>query len=268
MKDLRNSYGPWALITGASSGIGEEFANQLAAAGLNLVLIARNEARLTRLSHDLKQKYGVNTLAIAVDLSNPDFLPELITKTDSIEIGLLVSNAAGYHFGAFHKSDLQELARMLRLNTNTHMQLTHHFGNKMKGRGKGGILLVSTSGAFGGIPYMANYVAAKSYVLALGEALHIELKQYGVDVMVLAPGPTDTPGTMNARNIDNSKLGVSFMHAPAVVKQALKNFGTRPVLITGGMNKFSYFLGRIISRMGMARMLAGIMKKAMSPDII
>lgn len=269
MKDLKNKYGPWALITGASYGIGAEFANQLAAMGFNLVLVARNENTLNSVSEKIRNRHAVQTCIVPVDLSHPDFLEELTARTSELEIGLLVSNAGGYSYGSFHKTDLSTLTAFLHLNTNAHMQLAHFFGNKMKARRKGGILLVSSTGAFCAIPYMANYVASKSYVLSLGESLHIELKEHGVDVMVLAPGTTETPGTMQAEDIDNSKLGVSFMKAEVVVKQALENFGKKAVLIPGGMNKFSYFLGkRVLSRMGMAKLLGRIMKRAISPEVI
>lgn len=264
-----NTYGPWALITGASSGIGEEFANRLAASGLNLVLVARNIPRLEQVSARLTQQHGIQTLVISLDLSDPDFINRLSEKTASLEIGLLVSNAGGYKYGAFHKRNLDELNRFLRLNTSTHMQLVHVYGNKMKSRSRGGIILVGSAGGFSSIPYMANYVASKAYVLSLGEALHVELREHGVAVMVLAPGTTETPGTRNDEGIDNSKLGVSFMKVGDVVDEALKNFGRRAVVIPGGMNKFSYFLSkRILSRMAMTKLLGKIMRKAMSPDII
>lgn len=269
MRNLKDKYGPWALVTGASSGIGEEFVNQLAAIGLNLVLVARNKDRLMEISDRLSQNHNIQTIVAATDLSQPDFLKVLSEKTASLEVGLLVSNAAAYRYGSFHKSDLEEMSAFLRLNTNAHMQLAHHYGNKMKARGKGGILLVSSTGAFCAIPYMASYVASKSFILSLGESLHIELKEHGVDVMVLAPGTTNTPGTMNAINIDNSKLGVSFMSPDVVVAQALNAFGKKAMFIPGGMNKFSFFLGkRILSRLAMAKFLGGIMKKAISPEVI
>jgi short-subunit dehydrogenase len=269
MRNLKNKYGPWALITGASSGIGEEFAYQLAAMGFNLVLLARHESRLEQVSHHIKQLHNIQTLPIAIDLSQPDFLQALSEKTAALEIGFLVSNAAGYRYGSFHKSDLTETAAFLRLNTNAPMQLAHFYGNKMKARGRGGILLVSSTGAFSAIPYMASYVASKAFVLSLGESLHIELKEHGVDVMVLAPGTTETPGTMNAENIDNNKLGVKFMSPKIVVQQTLNVFGKKVMFIPGGMNKFSFFLGkRILSRLAMARFLGGIMKKAISQEVI
>lgn len=269
MNNLKDNYGPWALITGASSGIGEEFANRLAACGFNLVLVARNIQRLEQVSTKLKQQYGIQTLVISIDLSNPDFIKSLSEKTASLEIGLLVSNAGGYKYGAFHKRSLEELSAFLRLNTNTHMQLVHFYGNKMKSLRRGGIILVGSAGGFSSIPYMASYAASKAYVLSLGEALHVELKEHGVEVMVLAPGTTETPGTSNDEGIDNTKLGVAFMNVVDVVDEALKNFGKKVVVIPGGMNKFSYFLSkRILSRMTMTNLLGKIMRKAMSPDIV
>lgn len=269
MSNQLEKYGPWALITGASYGLGEEFARQLAAAGFNLILVARSEDKLKTVSFRIEKEYGVKAMTVTLDLSDPGFLQTLVQRTDSLEVGLVVSNAGAYNYGAFHKRDPEELVRFLRLNTEAHMQLVHYFGNKMKRRKKGGILMVSSMGAFTAIPYMASYAAAKSYVLSLGQALHLELKEYNVDVMVLAPGTVETPGTMDKTNVDNNKLGVSFMAPQLVVQKALKDFGRKSVCIPGGINKFSYFLGKhILSRMAMTKMLGGIMRKAISKDYL
>jgi len=269
MNNLKSKYGPWALITGASSGIGEEFANRLAASGLNLVLVARNIGRLETVSTRLIQQHGIQTLVISLDLSSPDFINILLEKTALLEIGLLVSNAGGYRYGSFHKRNVEELTAFLRLNTSTHLQLVHSYGNKMKSRRRGGLVLVGSAGGFSSIPYMASYAASKAYVLSLGEALHVELKEHGVEVMVLAPGATETPGTLHDEGIDNSKLGVTFMKVGDVVEEALKNFGKKVVVVPGGLNKFSYFLSKhILSRVTMTKLLGKVMRKAMSPDII
>ncbi len=173
MQSLKDKYGPWVLVTGASSGIGEEFVHQLASLGFNVVLVARRKAELERISDRVQERWRVRTLVIATDLSRPDFLVEVTAATASVEIGLLISNAAGYRYGSFHKSDLTEMTAWLTLNTIAHTQLIHFYGNKMKERGRGGILLVSSTGAFCAIPYMASYAASKAYVLSLGEALHL-----------------------------------------------------------------------------------------------
>jgi short-subunit dehydrogenase len=269
MKQLNDNYGSWALVTGASSGIGEEFSRQLAAKQFNLVLVARSQEKLATVATAIKQKYPVEILVVALDLSHPDFLISLSEKTALLDIGLLVSNAGGFRYGGFLKRNVQEMANLLSLNTHAHMVLAHHYGNKMKAKKKGGIILVSSMGAFSAIPYMANYTAAKAYVLSLGESLNVELKEHGIDVTVLTPGTTETPGTMQAANVDNKKLGVSFMSPDVVVQKALDGLGKKVVVIPGGMNKFSFFLGkRILSRMIMTRLIGKIIKNAISREIV
>jgi uncharacterized protein len=171
MKQIdKHAYGPWALVTGASSGIGEEFARQAAASGINVVLVARREA------------------------------------TDDLDIGLVVSNAGTGNPGPFTSLPHERLREAVQLNVITHLDLAHHFGQRLAARGRGGIVLVSAVAAAGGLPYMANDSAAKAYVLNLGEALHAELRQAGVHVTVFVPVLVATP--VVAR-IGLDKLGLS-----------------------------------------------------------
>jgi short-subunit dehydrogenase len=187
-----NTFGPWALVTGASSGIGKEFARQLAASGLNLVLVARRLPLLEEIGRTLACKYGINYRAIALDLSQEDFLERLETVTRDLEIGLVVSNAGTANPGEFLSSDPSLLHQMVRLCVLAHLDLAHHFGEKLAARGRGGIILLSGMGASQGVPYMANDSATRAYVLTLGETLNAELKKHHVNVTVLLPGPTQT----------------------------------------------------------------------------
>ena len=187
-----NTFGPWALVTGASSGIGKEFARQLAASGLNLVLIARRLPLLEEIGCTLAEKYGIHYRAVELDLSQEDFLERLETATCDLEIGLVVSNAGTATPGAFLSSDPGVLHQMVRLSVLAHLDLAHHFGGKLAARGRGGIILLSGMGASQGVPYMANDSATRAYVLTLGETLNIELKKHHVNVTVLLPGPTQT----------------------------------------------------------------------------
>ena len=169
---FKEKYGPWALVTGASSGIGEEFAHQLAAKGFNLVLAARREQVLDQLARKLDNNHNIRTRTIQIDLSEPDVINVIEGSTRDIEIGLLVNNAGGGFFGtAFLENDLKEEIKVAHLNTIAPTELAHHFGQKMSARGRGGIIFVSSIVAYQGMPYVANYTAAKSYVLVLGESL-------------------------------------------------------------------------------------------------
>jgi short-subunit dehydrogenase len=187
-----NTFGPWAIVTGASSGIGKEFARQLAASGLNLVLVARRLPLLKEIGRTLADDYGIDYRALELDLSQEDFLERLEAATRDLEIGLVVSNAGTANPGAFLSSDPSLLHQMVRLCALAHLDLAHHFGEKLAARGRGGIILLSGMGASQGVPYMANDSATRAYVLTLGETLNVELKKHHVNVTVLLPSPTQT----------------------------------------------------------------------------
>jgi hypothetical protein len=186
-------FGPWALVTGASSGIGREFARQLAANGIDLVLAARRLPVIDEVGQELRRRYGIRYRALQVDLTAPDFLETVVAATDDLDIGLVVSNAGDMNLGEFLGTSHDALLRELRVNADSHLGLTRHFGERLVTRGRGGILLVSSVAGLQPVPYIANYAAAKAYVLALGEAVHRELAPKGVTVTVLVPGATDTP---------------------------------------------------------------------------
>jgi len=188
----KKRFGPWALVTGASSGIGKEFARQIAASGIHVALVGRREPLLRTVGAECTQASGVQHRIIPLDLSEPDFLPALADATRDLDIGLVVSNAGTGNPGEFLKHDRQLLHQTLRLNTIAHLDITHHFGQKLGDRRRGGIILVGALGAENGIPCMANDGGAKAYVHSLGEALHYELKPLGVYVTVLAAGVTNT----------------------------------------------------------------------------
>ena len=186
-------FGPWALVTGASSGIGKEFARQLAEVVLNLVLVARRLPLLEDIGRTLAQEYGIDYRALSLDLSQEGFLEPLEAATRDLDIGLVVSNAGTANPGAFLSSDKSLQHQMVRLCVLAHLDLAHHFGGRLAARGRGGIILLSGMGASQGVPYMANDSATRAYVLTLGETLNVEFKKHHVNVTVLLPSPTQTP---------------------------------------------------------------------------
>src|SRR2546426_7386121 len=189
----KKRFGPWALVTGASSGIGKEFAQQIAASGINIVLVARREDLLKEVGVEFSKRYGVDHRVIVLDVSREDFIGQLASATDDLDIGLVVSNAGTGNPGEFLKLDRQLLQAALRLNTMAHLDITHHFGAKLAERRRGGIILVGSMGAEIGVPFMANDGGAKAYVHSLGEALHYEFKARGVYVTVVPAALTNTP---------------------------------------------------------------------------
>jgi uncharacterized protein len=232
-----HQFGPWAIVTGASSGIGREFADQLAAAGINVVLVARRLAMLQDLGAELGRRYGIDHRAVGVDLSDPGALTPVAEATADIDVGLLVSNAGAALPGPFLDSDLQAQRAILRLNTATHLALTHHFGERLARRGRGGIVLVSALGAEHGVPYMAHSAATKAYVSALGAGLHVELAKSGVHVTVLQPGPTRTP-VLAQLGLDAAKMPIPPMAPDDCVREALRALAhNRARCIPGRINR-------------------------------
>jgi uncharacterized protein len=266
MRNLAASYGGAALITGASSGIGAEFAHQLADAGFDLILVARRQNRLEALSQDLHARTGVRVTVVATDLAAPGAVDDLIERTANLDIGLVVANAGTMVVGAFADNDYLAETATVQLNTVAVMQLTHRYSQRMTRRGRGALILVSSLVGQFAAPYSANYAATKAYVSALGLALHSELKPAGVDVLTLAPGPTDTEGMTTTDGFDASKLPMPMMSTTAVVRVALKRLGRRSLVIPGALNRFTDFLGtRVLGRRVMTALFGYTMSRTLRP---
>lgn len=242
MQSLINKYGKWALITGASSGIGAEFALQLAALEFNLVLVARRKDRLENISAELIAKYKIETLVISLDLSTPNFLETIKNQTNHLDIGLLINNAGFAITGSFLNDKLENQLSLLDVNCKAPLVLSHYFGNKMLKKGKGGIINIASTAAFLPLPYWSNYAASKAYLLSFSEGIWYELKHNGIDVLAVCPGPTQTEFTSIA------KVNFKGMTANDVVNYSLKNLGKKPSIIVGFANQFSIFFLRFFSR--------------------
>jgi len=156
----RKRFGPWALVTGASSGIGTEFARQIAASGINVVLVARRESLLDEVGQGLAKGFNVQYRNVVADLSHEGFLDKLAEATNDLDIGLVVSNAGTGNPGEFLKLDRQLHQTTLRVSTLAHLDITHHFGAKLVERRRGGLILAGAMGAENGVPRMANDGAA------------------------------------------------------------------------------------------------------------
>ncbi len=253
-------FGPWALVTGASSGIGREFARQLAANGLNLILVARRLSILNEVGQDLTARYGIQCQCVPVDLASPDFLAPIAEATDDRDVGLVVSNAGEMVLGELLGSTHEALLAEMRVNAESHLRLTRHFGQRLAARGRGGILLVSSVAGLQPVPFIANYSATKSYVLILGEAVHHELAPKGVNVTVLVPGATDTP-MLTRFGADQTPMRRLIMPVQACVSDGLAALtANRPRRVTGSMNRAT------VARMPRAvrTRLFGAMNKSMA----
>ena len=255
------NYGPWALVTGASAGIGEEFARQLARRGMNLVLVARRENKLKTLATQLQQQCEIDVRVAAADLSQPDFMDSIRQITANLEVGLLVNNAGLYFIGDFLDQPLETQLAVLNVNTRAPLLLTHEFGQRMRQRQRGGIIMVSSTVSGTGAPFNANYAATKSYDLALGEGLQYELRKAGVDVQVLMPGGTRTEGADRMMQDAPSYMDMMMMDVAPVVTESLNKLGRKTNVIPGFMNRIMTMMAsRLMPRSAAVRMWAFMMR--------
>lgn len=230
-------YGPWAVITGATSGIGKEFAMQLAEKGINPVLVARSGEKLEAVSAEIKEKYGVDVRTVAADLSDAKDVDRVNRETRDLNVGLLVNNAGGWQEGEFLTNDVDKESLVQRLNMEAPMRLSSAFGKRLAERGAGGIMNVGSALAHVPTAYQANYAGTKAYLNHFTKALEFEMRPTGVDVMVVNPGATKTPG---AAHVDQEKMPIKPMSPEAVARSALSSLGKTVESIPGVKNKLAF----------------------------
>lgn len=235
--DLKQAKGDWALITGASSGIGREFALQLAAAGMNVVLVARRADLLNDLNSELSQTFGVQSLAFPFDLSNAEAIHEIkrFTSDKGLRIRLLVNNAAFARWGHFEMTGHETYREMIMVNAMAMVSLCHLFLPDLISFPSSAIINISSPAALNPVPYMAVYAATKAFVHSFSQALYGELRDRGVLVQTVVPGPTETHlGTTTAsytsalRKMDpaDEVVRVSLAHLAGNAPLALHAKGT------------------------------------------
>ncbi len=250
MKSLTSKYGGWAIVTGASSGIGRSFAEQLARAGMNLVLVARSEDALQQTAKELHSRYSVQTRVLALDLSDSIARETLDLETLDLDVGLLINNAALEQRGAFVRHTPNELSDAIEVNVTAPTELGQRFGKRFVNQGRGGIILVSGSIAYQGVPFLANYAATKAHQVILAESLYYELRPHGVDVLGLSPGLTTTPMVGRLEQaIKFSRIGMMQLQPEYVAAVGLRQLGKRPSSVVGAQYKFFAMLTkRLMSR--------------------
>jgi short-subunit dehydrogenase len=234
-------YGPWALVAGGSQGLGASFAEELAGKGLNLLLIARRPLPLEETAAALRSRHAVQVRTAAVDLASPGFLERVEEAAAGLEIGLLICDAAHSHTGAFLAANLDAYNKILDTNCRAPLALIHRFGGLMAGRGKGGILVMSSLSAFWGSPYVAVYGATKAFLLNLAEAVGSELGARGVDVTVCAAGPVLTPNYVSSKPAGEGPSALE-MQPQKVAAIALGALGRRHLVVPGMLNRITRFV--------------------------
>lgn len=226
-------YGTWAIVTGASEGIGEAFAIELAKAGFSLVLVARRLELLEQLARNLSQDFGIDCRSIVADLAHPTDVDLVIEQTRNIDVGLLIAAAGFGTSGTFVDLALQDELAMIDVNCRAVVKLSHHYAKRFRERGRGGLVLMSSIVAFQGTPRSATYAASKAFIQSFAEALRIELKPHQVDVLAVAPGPIQSGFAKRA----NMQMGMT--QTPQVVAlAALATLGKTTTVRPGWLAKF------------------------------
>lgn len=245
-KAFHEKYGPWALIAGGSEGIGKSFAEQLAAIGFNLILLARKDDVLQETAREVRADYGVEVIAQSFDLTAADLelrIKEVIADRD---VGLLIYNAgASGDSQPFLNQSLDHLSRLVRLNCDGPLVLGHVVGNHLRARGRGGMIFLSSMGGFFGTAYVSAYAATKAFDMILAEGLWAELRSANIDVMTLIAGATDTPAMYRIdpgfkANTSESDEGIArpmLMSADDVAREGLEYLGQGPARVAGEANR-------------------------------
>ncbi len=260
MEGLAERYGKTAMVTGASSGIGKAFAHVLASQGFDLVLVARRKELLDSLSEELQRRYSCKALARTADLSNTADIDSLLSSLGELEIDLLVSNAGFGLKGAFEEDALERQLAMVNTNLVAPLVLCYRLLPAMKQRARGAIILTGSIEGETGFPWSTTYAATKAFVHQLGGGLWAESQGTGVDVLVLAPGSTDTDAPRLQGISDDQLVGV--MSPERVVQEALVQLGRRPLWIPGWYNRLFINLLRMLPRSVALKMSGAGMKRA------
>jgi len=261
-----------ALITGASSGIGHALANELVDKGAEVILVARSKNKLEEIAQSIQQKGGKAT-TIALDLGVPGVAEKLYDQVSQLglKVDLLINNAGYGRWGEFDKFEMSDYNQMIQLNVTTLTELCRLFAAEMVNRKDGGIINVSSLAGFGATPFGAVYSASKSFVLLLSEALNYEYRDYGIHVMALCPGSTETnflevavekSSATIKNNAMTSMNSGSSMTSSDVAKECLDSFlKGRIYRITGSNNRFMYAVTKRLSRKRALGIVGSMFKK-------
>jgi short-subunit dehydrogenase len=239
MEYMLEKYGKWAVITGASSGIGKAFAYDVAAMKMNVILVSNEKEHLDSICADISQKMGVSAISCCVDLSDTNSYEIVKTVAKDKEVGLLINDASYGIHGKFEECKLNDYNNLINVNINAYVALTHIFLPEMVSRKKGAVIMVSSLNAFSPIADSAVYTATKAFEMYFGGALWQETKGNNVDVLVVMPGPTRTGFQERA----GTKVNVMAMTPEDLVKGAWPCLGKKMVYIPGLYNKLISFIG-------------------------
>lgn len=249
MLSFVDRYGPWAVVAGASEGIGASFSRKLAARGLNVVLVARRIEPLEALASELRVAHSVEIRAHSLDVSDPDAVRGIRDLTESLDVGLFIYNAAYSPIGAFLEIEVEDHLKAVDVNVLGVLRMAHYFGRRLVKRRRGGIILMSSMSGLQGTAMVANYAATKAYDAILAEGLWYELREHGVDVLGCLAGATLTPNYESSTDRIPSRGLARPMRPDDVTEQALDDLGKRPTAVSGRRNSAaSVLLRRLLPR--------------------
>ena len=251
----RTRYGPWAVVTGASSGIGEAIARHVAALGLHVVLVARSAERLEMIAAQLTRDQGVRTMVVSADLTTQSGLDRVTSATASLDVGLFVAAAGFGTSGEWTSAHLPVELAMLDVNCRAVLVHAHYFAQRLATRGHGGIVLLGSIVAHQGVPNAAHYSATKAYVQTFGEALHLELAAVGVDVLVSAPGPVHSGFAARAGMTMSAAV-----RPDEVARDTIRALGHRGTIVPGALSKLLTWSLALLPRWVRSRVMGSIMR--------
>lgn len=258
--NFAKKYGPWAVVTGASSGIGAEFVKQLSGHKLNVVLVARRQEKLDSLASQMRETHQVQTKVVVADLSTEEGWRKVVSETEDVEVGLLVNNAGIMLLGSFFNSGVEDNLRLVSVNCNAVLGLAHAFCRQFADKQRGGMIVTSSMG-WRPAAYQATYCATKSFASTLAVSLRSELQDKGVNILSFEPGLVASEMSKElGKGMDLT--GVTIMEPDACVSEALRSLAKGKSRCTPGLaNKTMVEIGTCLPERTRIKILRAIMGK-------
>ena len=253
MRDFRTRYGDWAIVAGASEGLGAAFANELAKRGMHLLLVARRADALQSVAERLRQGHGIEVRVLVLDLASPALAESLADATVDLEVGLIVYNAAFVPAASFLELEDSTLDQLMRVNVHGPLTFLRTLLPPMRERERGAVVLMSSLAGMQGAPRLAAYAASKAFNTILGESLWYELREQGIDVVVSCPGAINTPRYLKSTN----RVAPGTMTPDAVARETLDALGKGPRVVPGVVNRARLFERLLPRKTAIQLMAAG-----------
>ena len=253
MRDFRTRYGNWAVVAGASEGLGAAFATELAMRGMHLLLIARRAGVLQPVADGLRRKHGIEVRVLALDLAGVDLAEALSDATADLDLGVAIYNAAFVPVARFLELEDDALDQLVHVNVHGPLTFLRTLLPVMRERGRGAVVLMSSLAGMQGSPRIAAYASSKAFNTVLGESLWYELREDGIDVLVSCAGAITTPRYLKSTD----RIPPGTMTPDAVARETLDALGKGPRVVPGALNRFfAVLFDRLLPRRTAIRLMA------------